>query len=106
MGFPELERVFRGTVSFNSFQLNIPHIISSCLVENDVSGEILAELNHEALKEMGVLSLGKRARLIKLISEFKTRKSPASRGAPPTRHKTQSLSDVPSGFATPKGGRS
>jgi len=73
-GFPEYEKSF---------------------VDNDVTGDVLIELNHDILKEMGVISTGKRVKLLKHIEDLKARKLPragtTTSGATPTsssRHRS------------------
>ncbi|KAG0268343.1 polar growth protein [Actinomortierella ambigua] len=38
---------------------------------NDISGDVLLELTHDTLKDMGVGSTGKRIRLLKMIAELR-----------------------------------
>eukprot|EP01135_Chromosphaera_perkinsii_P009595 Nk52_evm45s1810 gene=Nk52_evmTU45s1810 len=48
----------------------VPSLREYCTLfkENDINGEMLLELDHEALKSMGVVSAGKRMKILKEIS--------------------------------------
>jgi hypothetical protein len=40
-------------------------------LDNDITGDVLIALNHDLLKEMGLVSAGRRLKLLKLIMELK-----------------------------------
>ena len=61
--------------------------------DNDIDGEILAGMNAEDLKELGIRSFGHRRRLLNAIT--------ALRRAPPTRDAAQSAMTVTSAAAAP-----
>jgi len=80
-GFPEWQTIFK---------------------ENDVSGDVLVELNHEILKEMGIISTGKRVKLLKMIEQLKSTSSHSSSKL--RNQKQKSMYETPSRI--PKGMRS
>ncbi|KAF9428092.1 Adaptor for signal transduction [Podila epigama] len=67
--------------------------------ENDITGDILLELTHDTLKDMGMHSTGRRIRLLKMIAELRLHvadlalQDAVERTAPDT---PESLNDVPS----------
>lgn len=58
------------------------------LLEHDVTGDVLVELNNETLKDMGVISTGKRVTLLKLIGELKAKEPPKAQGISTTKHRS------------------
>ncbi|KAF9979367.1 polar growth protein [Actinomortierella ambigua] len=50
----------------NKFEENV-----AAFKANDISGDVLLELTHDTLKDMGVGSTGKRIRLLKMIAELR-----------------------------------
>ena len=50
-----------------------PRIGLTALVENEVVGEALVALKHEELKELGILSVGHRLKILKSVYDIKVR---------------------------------
>lgn len=66
--------------------------------DNDITGDVLLELDHSALKdELGIGAFGKRARIVKAVGELK-------RGEDPAMHPPTGVDKVGSGTDTDVGG--
>jgi len=40
-------------------------------LDNDITGDVLLDLTHDTLKDMGMTSTGRRIRLLKMIAELR-----------------------------------
>jgi len=85
-GFPEYEKSF---------------------IDNDVTGDVLVELNHDILKEMGIISTGKRVKLLKHIEDLKARKLPrtSTAGTTTSSSRHRSLAEGTAGNQISKSSR-
>ena len=43
---------------------------STVFIAHDITGEVLLDLNHDVLKEMGITSTGRRLKLLKSIGQL------------------------------------
>lgn len=48
-----------------------PFVTSLRSPDNDITGDILLDLTHDTLKDMGMHSTGRRIRLLKMIAELR-----------------------------------
>lgn len=63
---------------------------------NDVDAEVLAELDHELLQQIGVSSVGHRVKIIKAAASFASREIDAQvRDAPPSASQSTSSLEPP-----------
>ncbi|KAG0016747.1 Adaptor for signal transduction [Podila clonocystis] len=67
------ERVYRWSVDTTGQWLNSNGFEDSIqsFKENDITGDILLDLTHDTLKDMGMHSTGRRIRLLKMIAELR-----------------------------------
>ncbi|KAG0346045.1 Adaptor for signal transduction, partial [Podila minutissima] len=67
------ERVYRWSVDTTGQWLNSNGFEDSIqsFKDNDITGDILLDLTHDTLKDMGMHSTGRRIRLLKMIAELR-----------------------------------
>ncbi|KAF9104298.1 hypothetical protein BGX27_010149 [Mortierella sp. AM989] len=87
-GYEDSVEIFKGIISFAdsgpglfqrflwkktlTFDANVLcPLLPSNLLDNDITGDVLLELTHDTLKDMGMVSTGRRIRLLKMIAELR-----------------------------------
>lgn len=70
MQLPQYLEQFQGTYCISWLKLSLRFVLIAC-VENEIAGDVLVHLDHDALKDLEVHSVGHRLYLLKQIYNLK-----------------------------------
>lgn len=76
LGYPFYEAQVKGKVP-SIYALSFTKLIVLFLLEHGITGEILVHLDHEALKDVGIHSVGQRLAILKEVYRLKVQQNVA-----------------------------